>query len=192
MAYDADLPKVLQRQITPAVAMSREKDTQETLNNYGDSLRSRGVSEDQIQAFQEGERSKMLQEYSDLDHGVADPYTYQPPTDWDATAASLRGEDADEDLEMFDPDTEMAPENEQQADGEEADMMPAEAQAPEEDEDLEMLDMPPEEAQGQNEDEDLEMLDMPEQEESEEQDESEAPAEPEQASGQDRGQDMSM
>lgn len=86
---DDDSPKVLTREITPEIIESRERDTEETLENYRDNLREYGVSEEQIGEFVEQEREKINAEYESLDRGDTSSNIYYQPTDWEEVAASL-------------------------------------------------------------------------------------------------------
>ena len=91
-ADNPDRPKVLVRELTPEMLESRQRDMEEVLDNYRESLRNRGVSENSIEAFVQDERIKMEREYESLDRGDEDPYVYHypiNPSDWDAVASSL-------------------------------------------------------------------------------------------------------
>lgn len=86
---DDDSPKVLTREITPEIIESRERDTEETLENYQNNLREYGVSEGQIDEFVEQEREKINAEYESLDRGDTSSNIYYQPTDWEEVANSL-------------------------------------------------------------------------------------------------------
>lgn len=81
--------KVLTREITPEIIESRERDTEEVLENYRENLRERGVSEDDIEGFIEQERDSINAEYASLDEGKASENIYQMPMDWDSVAEEL-------------------------------------------------------------------------------------------------------
>ncbi len=76
---DEESPKVLTREITPEIIESRERDTEEILNNYQDNLREYGV----------GEEQKINIEYESLDCGDTSSNIYYQPTDWEEVANSL-------------------------------------------------------------------------------------------------------
>lgn len=86
---DDDSPKTLTREITPEVIESRERDTEETLENYRENLREYGVPEERIDEFVEQEREKINAEYESLDHGDTSSNIYYQPTDWEEVAKSL-------------------------------------------------------------------------------------------------------
>ena len=86
---ERDRPKTLVREITPEILESRRADMEEVLDNYRDNLRNRGVDENRIESFVQGEREKMEREYESLDRGDEDLYIYHTPTDWQAVADSL-------------------------------------------------------------------------------------------------------
>ena len=90
---DGDI-KVLTREITPEILESRNRDTEETLDNYRESLRERGVSEERIDEFIDRERNSINAMYEGYDNHVETDSVYAPPTDWDTIAADLRGEDS--------------------------------------------------------------------------------------------------
>ena len=90
---DEDGVKVLTREITPEILESRERDTEEVLDNYRENLQERGVSEEQIEEFIEHERESINAEYESLDEGKPSENIYQMPTDWDAVADNLEGAD---------------------------------------------------------------------------------------------------
>ncbi|SEM23159.1 hypothetical protein SAMN04487770_12957 [Butyrivibrio sp. ob235] len=81
--------KVLIREITPEILESRERDTEEVLDNYRENLRERGVSEDRIEEFVEHEREGINAEYESLDAGKTSENIYYMPTDWEAVVESL-------------------------------------------------------------------------------------------------------
>lgn len=93
---DDDSPKVLTREITPEIIESREKDTEETLENYRDNLRGYGVAEEQIDEFVEQEREKINAEYESLDRGDTSSNIYCQPADWEETADSLTVEPSEQ------------------------------------------------------------------------------------------------
>lgn len=86
---DDDSPKVLTREITPEIIESRERDTEETLENYRENLREYGVAEEQIEEFIVQEREKINAEYESLDRGDTSSNIYYQPTDWEEVANSL-------------------------------------------------------------------------------------------------------
>lgn len=90
--------KVLTREITPEALESRERDTEEVLENYRENLQNRGIPEERIEEFVNQERDKNNAEYESLDCGDLSSNIYQEPTDWDAVANSLAesGEDIGE------------------------------------------------------------------------------------------------
>ena len=81
--------KVLTRDITPENLESRERDTEEVLENYRENLQERGVSEEQIEEFIEQERESISAEYESLDAGKPAENIYQTPMDWDAVVDSI-------------------------------------------------------------------------------------------------------
>lgn len=85
---DGDI-KVLTREITPEILESREKDTEELLENYRENLRDREVGDKQIEEFIEQEREKIYAEYESLDRGDTSSNIYYMPTDWDVVAENL-------------------------------------------------------------------------------------------------------
>lgn len=91
-----DSPMVLTRDITPEIIESRERDTEETLDNYRDNLRDYGVSEEQIEEFVEQEREKINAEYESLDRGDTSNNIYYQPTNWEETADSLNAGQAEQ------------------------------------------------------------------------------------------------
>lgn len=85
-----DDAKALTRDITSEVIESRERDTEEVLDNYRENLTERGVDDKQIEMFVEQEREKIYAEYDSLDKGDTSSNIYYAPLDWDAVAESLR------------------------------------------------------------------------------------------------------
>ena len=88
--------KVLTREITPEILESRERDTEEVLDNYRENLQDRGVPDEQIEAFVNQERDKINAEYESLDRGDTSSNIYSTPMDWDAVADSLSGQESAE------------------------------------------------------------------------------------------------
>lgn len=86
---DGESPMVLTRDVTPEIIESRERDTEEVLDNYRENLRWYGVSEEQIEEFVEQERDKINAEYERLDRGDTASNIYYQPTDWEELANSL-------------------------------------------------------------------------------------------------------
>jgi len=91
---NSDDTKVRTRDITPEVIESRERDTEEVLNNYRENLRERGVDDKSIESFVEQEREKIYAEYSSLDRGDTSSNIYYIPSDWDSVVETL-GRDSD-------------------------------------------------------------------------------------------------
>lgn len=91
---DGGSPKVLTREITPEILESRERDTEETLENYRDNLREYGVGEEKIEEFVNQEREKINSEYERLDHGDISSDIYCQPDSWEEVASSLMGQEA--------------------------------------------------------------------------------------------------
>ena len=87
-----DPPKTLTREITPEVLESRNRDTEETLENYRENLRGHGVDEDKIEEFINQERDKINAEYESLDNGDTSSNIYHQPTNWEDVADSLMAE----------------------------------------------------------------------------------------------------
>lgn len=85
--------KVLTREVTEEVLESRERDTEEVLNNYRESLEMRGVAEAQIEEFLGQERDKINAEYESLDKGDTSSNIYEIPSDWDGIAETLLGQE---------------------------------------------------------------------------------------------------
>ena len=92
---DEEGVKVLTREITPEILESRERDTEEVLDNYRENLQERGVSEEQIEEFIDQERESINAEYESLDAGEPSENIYQMPTDWDAVAEGLDESDTE-------------------------------------------------------------------------------------------------
>lgn len=86
--------KVLTREVTEEVLESRERDTEEVLNNYRESLEMRGVAEEQIEEFLGQERDKINAEYESLDRGDTSSNIYEMPSNWDEIAEALLGHEA--------------------------------------------------------------------------------------------------
>lgn len=91
-----DGPKILTREITPEIIESRERDMEETLENYQENLREYGVSEEQIYEFVEREREKINNEYESLDRGDISSNIYNQPTNWEEVATSLSFEEGEQ------------------------------------------------------------------------------------------------
>lgn len=92
--FDGESPLVLTREITSEVLESRERDTEEVLENYRDNLREYGVEEEQIEEFVSQEREKINAEYESLDRGYTNTQIYEMPTDWARVADSLINQEA--------------------------------------------------------------------------------------------------
>lgn len=88
---EEDDVKVLTREVTEEVFESRERDTEEVLNNYRESLETRGVAEEQIEEFLGQERDKINAEYESLDRGDTSSNIYEIPSDLDEIAETLLG-----------------------------------------------------------------------------------------------------
>ena len=93
---EEDDAKVLTREITEEVLESRERDTEEVLNNYRESLETRGVAEEQIKEFLDQERDKINAEYESLDRGDTSSNIYDVPSDWDTIADALMSQESGE------------------------------------------------------------------------------------------------
>lgn len=93
---EEDDVKVLTREVTEEVLESRERDTEEVLNNYRESLETRGVAEEQIEEFLGQERDKINAEYENLDRGDTSSNIYDVPSDWDTIADILMNQDTEE------------------------------------------------------------------------------------------------
>lgn len=94
-----DSPKILTRDITPEIMESRNRDTEETLENYRDNLREYGVAEEQIDEFLEQEREKINAEYERLDRGDTSSNVYHQPLDWEEVSNSLSVEQTEQIIE---------------------------------------------------------------------------------------------
>lgn len=88
-----DSPKVLTRDITPEILESRERDTNEVLDNYRDNLRGYGVREDRIEEYINQEQEKINVEYESLDQGDTLSNLYPQPENWEEIAVSLLDRD---------------------------------------------------------------------------------------------------
>lgn len=86
---DGNGVKTLTREITPEIIDSRERDTEETLQNYRENLEERGVSSEQIDAFINEQRERIYDEYDSLDQGEATKNIYEMPQNWDEVAQNL-------------------------------------------------------------------------------------------------------
>lgn len=86
---EEDSPKVLTREITPEMLESRERDTNEVLDNYRDNLRGYGVEEEKIEEYINQEREKINAEYESLDQGDMSSNIYYQPENWEEVASSL-------------------------------------------------------------------------------------------------------
>lgn len=95
-AGDEDSPKILTRDITPEIIENRNRDTEETLENYRDNLREYGVAEEQIDEFLEQEREKINAEYESLDRGDTSSNVYHQPLNWEEVANSLSVEQTEQ------------------------------------------------------------------------------------------------
>ncbi len=90
---EEDDVKVLTREVTEEVLESRERDTEEVLNNYRENLEERGVEQEQIEEFLGQERDKINAEYESLDRGDTSSNIYETPADWDEIAETLLGQE---------------------------------------------------------------------------------------------------
>lgn len=79
------------KDITPEVLESRERDTEETLENYRENLRGYGVDEEKIEEYIVQEREKINAEYESWDKGDTSSNIYYQPNNWEEVAASLNG-----------------------------------------------------------------------------------------------------
>lgn len=109
---EEDDVKVLTREVTEEVRESRERDTEEVLNNYRESLEARGVAAEQIEEFLGQERDKINAEYDSLDRGDTSSNIYDMPSDWDAIADVLRSRESGE-FDELDAAVESVAENEE-------------------------------------------------------------------------------
>lgn len=92
----SDMSSILKKEITPDVAESRLRDTNETLAGYRENLENRGVDSAKIDEFIQGARDGISREYEDLGSGKEAPELYLEPTDWDKLARKLREEVTEE------------------------------------------------------------------------------------------------
>ena len=102
-------PKVYTRDITPEIIESRERDTEEVLDNYRENLREYGIDDEKIENFIDGEREKIHSEYESLDRGDTASNTYYMPADWEELSETLQS-DTNGTLTMIDSDIDMVPE----------------------------------------------------------------------------------
>lgn len=109
---EEDDVKVLTREVTEEVLESRERDTEEVLDNYRESLEARGVAEEQIEEFLDQERERINAEYESLDRGDTSSNIYDVPSDWDAIADDLRSQESGE-FDELDALVETVMENEE-------------------------------------------------------------------------------
>lgn len=86
---DDDSPKVLKRDLTDEELAARDRDTEETLDNYRENLRNYGVDEETIEEFIDQERDKINAEYESLDNGDTSSNIYYMPTNWEDFANEL-------------------------------------------------------------------------------------------------------
>lgn len=96
-------PKVLRRIITPEIRASRERDTENVLDNYRENFRDHGVTDEAaIERFVSEERSKMQKEYEGLDNGDCSSNIYHAPTDWEGIASEMKeqAQEAEEEMSM--------------------------------------------------------------------------------------------
>ena len=88
----------LEQNLTEEQLESRQRDTEEVLENYSENLRERGVDEESIASFIDSQREEINREYeSPLDESIR----YAMPNDWNEVAAELQEEknDITEDIE---------------------------------------------------------------------------------------------
>lgn len=109
---EEDDAKVLTREVTEEVLESRERDTEEVLDNYRESLETRGVDEAQIEEFLSQERERINAEYESLDRGDTSSNIYDVPSDWDVIADGLRSQETGE-FDELDAAVESVAENEE-------------------------------------------------------------------------------
>lgn len=109
---EEDDAKVLTREVTEEVLESRERDTEEVLDNYQESLETRGVDEAQIEEFLGQERERINAEYESLDRGDTSSNIYDVPSDWDVIADDLRSQESGE-FDELDAAVESVAENEE-------------------------------------------------------------------------------
>ena len=91
--------KVLTREFTPAMLESAERDREEILNGYRESLQERGADDDKITEYLDQEKEKLVADFESDIRGDTSSNLYYPPTDWDAVAASLSGSSEELDLQ---------------------------------------------------------------------------------------------
>ena len=108
---EEDDVKVLTREVTEEVLESRERDTEEVLNNYRENLETRGVAEEQIEEFLGQERDQINAEYESLDRGDTSSNIYDVPSDWDVIADDLRSQESEE-FDEVDTSVDLVAENE--------------------------------------------------------------------------------
>lgn len=89
-ASNEDSPKVLKRELTDEQLSARNRDTEETLDNYRENLRNYGVDEESMEDFINQERDKINSEYESLDNGDTSSNIYHMPTDWENVADGLK------------------------------------------------------------------------------------------------------
>ena len=105
--------KVLTREVTESVIESRERDTEDVLNNYRESLEAREVAEEQIEEFLGQERDEINAEYESLDRGDTSSNIYDVPSDWDTISDDLLSQESgDLEGELEDALEELVIENE--------------------------------------------------------------------------------
>ena len=88
----------LEQNLTEEQLGSRQRDTEEVLENYSENLREHGVDEESIASFIDSQREEINREYeSPLDESSR----YAMPNDWNEVAAELQEEknDITEDIE---------------------------------------------------------------------------------------------
>ena len=88
----------LEQNLTEEQLESRQRDTEEVLENYSENLREHGVDEESIASFIDSQREEINREYeSPLDESSR----YAMPNDWNEVAAELQEEknDIKEDIE---------------------------------------------------------------------------------------------
>lgn len=88
---DSEQTLVRRREVTPEIQQSRDRDTDEILNNYRDTLHDYGVTDESaINDFVAGEREKINTEFASLDRGDEYPQMYETPTDWEGISSSMK------------------------------------------------------------------------------------------------------
>lgn len=85
-------PKMYTRDITSEIIESRERDTEEVLDNYRENLREYGIDDEKIESFIDEEREKIYSEYERLDRGDIFSNTYYMPTDWEELSETLQSD----------------------------------------------------------------------------------------------------